>query len=89
MNFPTVCTMNRAVRVALVGACIVVGAPVFTHANVITDWDEKGISAVRAMANLGGTNPYLAQRMMALVHVAMFDAVNSVERRYRPYLAGH
>jgi hypothetical protein len=24
---------------------------------------------------------------MALVHVAMFDAVNAIERRHRPYLA--
>jgi len=26
----------------------------------------------------------MAQRMMALVHAAMFDSVNSIERRYRP-----
>jgi PAP2 superfamily len=38
------------------------------------------------MAALSGTNPYLAQRMMGMVHIAMFDAVNSIERRYRPYL---
>jgi hypothetical protein len=37
------------------------------------------------MASLGGTNPYLAQRMMAIVHAAMFDTVNSIERRYQPY----
>ena len=30
--------------------------------------------------------PYLAQRAMGMVHAAMFDAVNSIERRYRPYL---
>jgi hypothetical protein len=30
--------------------------------------------------------PYAAYRMMGLVHAAMFDAVNSIERRYRPYL---
>ena len=24
--------------------------------------------------------------MMGMVHAAMFDAVNSIERRYRPYL---
>ena len=38
------------------------------------------------MSSLGNTSPYMAQRMMAMVHAAMFDAVNSVERRYRPYL---
>ena len=55
-------------------------------ANVITDWDERAIAVVAPLASLGGTNPYLAQRMMAMVHVAMFDAVNSIERAYRPYL---
>jgi hypothetical protein len=67
-------------------AVALTGVAQSAFANVITDWDEKGIAAVRAMANLGGTNPYLAQRMMAIVHAAMFDAVNSIERRYRPYL---
>jgi hypothetical protein len=67
-------------------ATAIVGAASPAFANVITDWDEKGIAAVRTMANLSGTNPYLAQRTMAMVHVAMFDAVNSIERRYRPYL---
>jgi len=56
-------------------------------ASVITDWDDKALVAVTPMASLGGTNPYMAQRMMAMVHAAMFDAVNSIERRYRPYLA--
>jgi len=55
-------------------------------ANVITDWDAKAVVAVTPMASLGGTSPYMAQRMMAMVHAAMFDAVNSIDRQYRPYL---
>jgi hypothetical protein len=47
-------------------------------ANAITDWDTKAVAVV-APAPLG-------QRELAMVHVAMFDAVNSIERRYRPYL---
>jgi hypothetical protein len=30
--------------------------------------------------------PYDAQRVMGMVHAAMFDAVNSIEQRYRPCL---
>jgi hypothetical protein len=71
----------------MVAACLAVGCPAPASANVITDWDEKGLVAVTPMSALGGTNPYLAQRMMAMVHAAMFDAVNSIERRYQPYLA--
>ena len=38
------------------------------------------------MAVFGPTSPYMAQRMIGMVHAAMFDAVNSIERRYRPYI---
>ena len=51
-------------------------------ADVITDWNEKAVEFVTTR-NLG---PPAAERVMVMVHVAMFDAVNSVERRYRPYL---
>jgi hypothetical protein len=51
-------------------------------ANVVTDWDEKAVSVVQT-----GTvpPPPTAFRTMAILHVAMFDAVNSIEPRYKPY----
>src|SRR5438552_15500367 len=57
-------------------------------ANVITDWDAKAIDAVAPLASLPSSpyTPYAAYRMMGIVHVAMFDAVNSIERRYRSFL---
>jgi hypothetical protein len=74
--------MNADLRKTLLAAAIVgVASPVF--ANVITDWDEKGVAAVGPTLE---SNPLLPQRMMAMVHAAMFDAVNSIERRYQPYL---
>src|SRR5262245_29691212 len=51
------------------------------RADVITDWNEKAVAYVTPKMP-----PPAAQRAMAIVHVAMFDAVNSIERRYRPYL---
>ncbi|HEV7476203.1 MAG TPA: hypothetical protein VGO02_00535, partial [Burkholderiales bacterium] len=69
----------------LLAASMICAAP-SAFANVITDWDEKGIAAVTAMSSLGGTSPYMAQRTMTMLHAAMFDAVNSIEPRYRPYL---
>jgi hypothetical protein len=60
-------------------ACVCIGtSPVL--ANVITDWDETGVTIVAKIS------PYAGQRLMTMLHVAMFDAVNSIERRYRPYL---
>jgi hypothetical protein len=78
--------MNRSICAVMIGAWLAVGAAAPACANVITDWDEKALVAVTPMASLGGTSPYMAQRMMGIVHIAMFDAVNSVDRRYRPYL---
>jgi hypothetical protein len=56
--------------------------------NVITDWDEKAVAVVMPPTGPAGVTPavYQAQRVMGMVHAAMFDAVNSIERRYRPYL---
>jgi hypothetical protein len=78
--------MSRSVSAAIFGVWVAVGVPAPTFANVLTDWDEKALVVVTPMASLGGTSPYLAQRMMGMVHAAMFDAVNAIERRYRPYL---
>jgi hypothetical protein len=51
-------------------------------ADVITDWNEKTVAFVTTRAML----PPQAERVMATVHVAMFDAINSIEHRYRSYL---
>jgi hypothetical protein len=51
--------------------------------NVITEWNEKAVSIVQPVT---GPLPPLAVRNTAIVHVAMFDAVNSIEPRYKPYM---
>jgi hypothetical protein len=50
-------------------------------ADVITDWNEKAVAFVTARSML----PPQAERVMAAVHLAMFDAVNSIDHRYLPY----
>ena len=77
--------MHANLRRLLVAAVLIAAAPL-AFANVITDWDEKAVAVVTPMARLDSTNPYMAQRMMGMVHAAIFDAVNSIEQRYRPYL---
>ena len=56
-------------------------APVIACADVVTQWNEKAI----ASATAGGQNPLIVSRTVAIVHTAMFDAVNSIENRYVPY----
>jgi hypothetical protein len=58
-------------------------APITAAAgNVIIDWDEKAIGVLQT-----GTTPPppTAFRTMAILHVAMFDAVNSIGPHYQPY----
>ena len=47
-------------------------------ADVITDWNQTAIEAMK-VANIAG-NPWT--RNMAMMHVAMSDAVNSVQHKY-------
>ena len=51
-------------------------------ADAISDWNEKTVAFVTSRP----MSPPQAERVMAMVHAAMFDAVNSIERRYRPLL---
>lgn len=51
-------------------------------ADEVTDWNEILIQAVRAER----IPPPRASRAMAMVHAAIFDAVNAISGRYEPYL---
>jgi len=53
-------------------------------ADVVTDWNHTAVAVMKA-ANTGG-NP--SARNLALMHVAMSDAVNSVQNRFASYAAG-
>jgi hypothetical protein len=77
---------SRWIPAAVIGTSLAIAIPASAPANVITDWDSKAVVVVAPMSSLGNTMPYMAQRIMAMVHAAMFDAVNSIEPRYRPYL---
>jgi PAP2 superfamily len=49
------------------------------HADVIMDWNAKG-------DEIAAEKQFLLQtRVMSMLHVAMFEAVNAIERRYVPY----
>jgi hypothetical protein len=68
-------------RNALIGISLLgLAHPAF--ADVISDWNDKAVTfgVSRNMA------PPPAERVIAMTQLAMFDAVNSIERKYRPYL---
>ncbi len=51
-------------------------------ADVIADWNENAVS-YGILHNMG---PPPAERVVAMTQLAMFDALNSIEHKYRPYL---
>lgn len=51
------------------------------HADVVLDWNHAFLSALRNET----TAPPLASRNLAMLHTAVFDAVNSVSPAYTPY----
>ena len=73
--------MSRKYQAALAGL-ILIGAVQNATADVISDWNEKAVTYVLSRS----MGPPPAERTIAMMHAAMFDAVNSIERKYRPYL---
>lgn len=50
-------------------------------ADLVLDWNEHALDAFRALS----TSPPVASRALAIMHVAIFDAVNSVDKAHKPY----
>ena len=50
-------------------------------ADAVLDWNEIGLTTVAA----SGQRPPDGARAMAMMHVAMFDAINAIEQKYQPY----
>jgi hypothetical protein len=59
----------------------VVFALQLAHADVVTDWNERAVSAGYAAR----ITPSESARNIAMVHLAIFEALNSIEPRYTPY----
>jgi PAP2 superfamily len=51
-------------------------------ADVVTDWNSVALDAIRA----GNTPPPAAARNLAILHAAVYDAVNGIHRTHKPYL---
>jgi hypothetical protein len=67
----------RAAALALVGTLTAMGA----RADVVMDWNSRAEEVVTEKR----LPPPVQARALALMHVSMFEAINAIERRYRPY----
>jgi hypothetical protein len=66
---------------AVVAAVLFVSLAGYASADVVMDWNARAetLASGKRMA------PPPTARMMALLHVAIYEAVNAIERRYEPY----
>lgn len=74
--------MNRMTYVLWAALLSLSGACVVQAQNAVADWDANTLNAVVTTAK---KNPAVAPVYFAYVSVAMFDAVNSIERRHKPF----
>ena len=63
-------------------ALAVGGVPV-AHADIITDWNQITCQTIQADTTMKG--PTWSSRNLAMVHSAMYDAVNSIDRGHTAY----
>ncbi len=74
--------MTRCCRLLLFAGLALVTAVGQAGADVITDWNQKAVPLVTKYS-LGAP----AYRDLAIMHLAMYQCVNSVEPRHAPYKA--
>jgi hypothetical protein len=67
-------------RLSLIVTLLAASAPL-ARADVIMDWNAKA----DAIATEKQILPAPHSRALSMMHVAMFEAVNAIDRRYAPY----
>jgi hypothetical protein len=72
--------------ITLAGAAALGGmvAPTAAHANTVTDWNGYASTAIVSTA---AQPPPVSVLSFAMVHGAVYDAVNAIDRSHRSYLA--
>lgn len=65
---------------ALLFGLLAIG-PQSVRANVVLEWNALTLDAVRT----DNTGPTLSSRNLAILHTAIYDAVNSILRTHQPY----
>jgi len=69
------------IRASVLIAVVALSQPLVA-ADVVIEWNQRANASVLEAK----TYPFAGTRVMAIVHTAMFDAINSIEGQYTPYL---
>jgi len=81
---------SKLLRSATVLTLAIVLAPVLActaRADTVTDWNKIMQDTVTAAGGTPASNPNHQTRWGAIVQLAVFEAVNSIDRSYEPYIA--
>jgi hypothetical protein len=83
-------TRCGAVAVALTFLALLTAAS--ARADTVRDWNAHALEALANAPNApvpgAGQTPPVAELHLAMTQGAVYDALNAIERRHRPYLAG-
>ena len=56
------------------------------HTDVIIDWNATALNAIQAEGEAGrGIAPTTGTRLLSIFSVAVYDAVNAFQKKYKPY----
>jgi hypothetical protein len=64
----------------LITTALLVCSPPLAQADTVRDWNAIAIAAT------AGQSPFAQARIMAITQLAVFEAVNTIDPRYEPYL---
>jgi hypothetical protein len=79
----------RRIRWALaLAALVLLAAPAVARANEVTHWNRIATDTLVAVPGPAGGAPSALQVNLAMPQGAVYDAVNAIEPRHRPYLLG-
>ena len=75
---------SRSLGLCLAAAALIaLTASASARADTVTDWNAN---AVNALVTTAGQSPTVSTVHLAMVHGAVYDAVNSIDERYESYL---
>jgi PAP2 superfamily len=86
---PVAAVPLKALRARALGLLVAAAAlfalalPAHGRADAVTEWN---LNASNALMVTGGQDARLVVVHLAMVHGAMYDAVNAIDQRYEPYL---
>src|SRR5215470_8092133 len=75
-------TLRISLRIGFVLLALI-SLQVASLADVVTDWNQIALATQAAVPGAIRTPP--AARALAMVHLAIFDSVNAIDRRFTPY----